>query len=170
MPASPGRSILRLLPAAILLPAGVKLAANYHRVAVGPDGLRAGGTWSLAERQPTVSIARPARISAEFPDMTCMAQLRVRATDLRPPLQVKWSADGLVANPGARSTPIVFDVRGARPAQVLAKTVTVRVKDADGLTAEARSTVPVHVTWDALAVGPPGAAPLVNTVVLGRTA
>ena len=63
---------------------------------------------------------------------------------------MRWSANGLVANPGARSTPVVFDVQGARPGQVLSKTVAVRVVDADGLTAEAQVAVPIQVTWDAM--------------------
>jgi len=138
---------LRLLPSEILLPGGLKLTAAYQRFSSGPQGVTAGGTWSLTERRPAVMIVQPARISAEFPDLSCMAQLRLRSTDLRPPLQVSWSADGLVANPGARSTPILFYVPRARPAQVVSKAVAVRVTDSDGLTAEAQAAIQVQVTW-----------------------
>ncbi len=146
---SPGLDLaaLRQLPSEILLPGGLKLTAAYHRLSVGPHGVIAGGTWSLTERRPAVTIVQPARVSAEFPDLSCMAQLRLRSTDLRPPLQVSWSADGLVANPGARSTPILFDVPYARPAQVVPKAVAVRVTDSDGLTAATRMEVQVQVTW-----------------------
>jgi hypothetical protein len=149
---------LRLLPSEILLPQGLKLTAAYHRFSVGPQGVTLGGTWSLTERRPAVMIVQPARISAEFPNLSCMAQLRLRSTDLRPPLQVSWSADGLVANPGARSTPILFDVPYARPAQVVPKAVAVRVKDSDGLTAEARMKVQVQVTWGSFSSAAPDLA------------
>ena len=146
-----GLALLRLLPAEILIPGGLKIKIDYRRLTVRPEGLAVGGSWTLAERLPSVTVAQPARISAEFPDQTCMTQLRVRTADLLPPLrQVRWSANGLVANPGARSTPVVFDVQGARPGQVLSKNVAVRVVDADGLTAEAQVAVPIQVTWDAM--------------------
>jgi hypothetical protein len=148
---SPGLALLRWLPAEILIPGGLKIKIDYRRLTVRTEGLAVGGSWTLAERLPSVTVAQPARISAEFPDQTCMTQLRVRTADLLPPLrQVRWSANGLVANPGARSTPVVFDVQGARPGQVLSKNVAVRVVDADGLTAEAQVAVPIQVTWDAM--------------------
>jgi hypothetical protein len=143
----PDRSVLRMLPVEILIPGRLKLAVSYRRFAAGPDGFISGGTWSLAERRPDVTIVPPAWINAEFPDLSCMAQLRLRGADLRPPLRVSWSAEGLVANPGARSTPILFNVQGARPAQVVPKAVAVCVTDSDGLTAEARVQVQVQVTW-----------------------
>jgi hypothetical protein len=149
---------LRLLPSEILLPGGLKLAAAYHRLSVGPRGVTAGGTWSLSERRPAVTIVQPARISAEFPDLSCMAQLRLRSSDLRPPLRVSWSADGVVANPGARSTPILFDVPQARPAQVVPKAVAVRVTDSDGLTAATRMEVQIQVTWGGFSSAAPDVA------------
>jgi len=145
--ATPERSVLCLLPAEILLPGGLKLIASYHNLATGVGGVTASGTWSLVERRPSVTIVPPAWISAEFPDLSCMAQIRLRGTDLRPPLLVSWSAAGLVANPGARSTPVLFNVHGARPAQVVPKAVAVCVTDADGLNAEARTEIQVQVTW-----------------------
>jgi len=147
---------LRVLPSEILLPGGLKLTAAYHRLSVGQEGVTVGGTWSLSERRPAVMIVQPARISAEFPDLSCMAQLRLRSTDLRPPLRVSWSADGVVANPGARSTPILFDVPQARPAQVVPKAVAVRVTDSDGLTAATRMEVQIQVTWGSFSSVSPG--------------
>lgn len=152
---------LRLLPSEILLPGGLKLAAAYQRFSAGPHGVTAGGTWSLTERRPSVLIVQPARISAEFPDLSCMAQLRLRSTDLRPPLRVSWSAEGVVANPGARSTPILFTVPRARPAQVVPKAVAVRVTDSDGLTAEARMEIQIQIIWS----GTPAPGPMIERIL-----
>ena len=149
---------LRFLPSEILLPGGLKLTAAYQRLSAGPHGVTAGGTWSLTKRQPSVLIVQPARISAEFPDLSCMAQFRLRSTDLRPPLRVSWSAEGRVANPGARSTPILFDVPRARPAQVVPKAVAVHVTDSDGLTAKAQMEIQVQVIWGGTQA--PAAAPV----------
>jgi hypothetical protein len=147
--ASAGRSVMRLLPREILISGGKKIVLDYHGLEVGPDGLRGGGSWTVAERTPGVSIVFPETVTAEFPDLTCMAQFRLRATDLRPPFrEVVWTAGGVVANPRARSTPILFELRGARPRQVLQRQVWVQVTDADGLTALARETVAIRVTWN----------------------
>lgn len=128
--------------------------------AVAPDpGLEE--ELSVVEGQPSVSIIYPQRIAAEFPGLSCMAQFSVRTSGLRAPFrQVSWSAAGMVANPKARTTPILFDVQGARPQQVLSKAVSVRVTDADGLTAEATVVVPVHVTWNEIPLSFPAPAVL----------
>jgi len=147
--ASAGRSVMRLLPREILIAGGKKIVLDYRGLEVGPDGLRGGGSWAVAERTPAVDIVFPEAVTAEFPDLTCMAQFRLRTTDLRPPFrQVLWTAGGVVANPRARSTPIIFEVRGARPRQVLHRQVWVQVTDADGLTVLAQETVAVRVTWN----------------------
>lgn len=147
--ATAGRSVTRLLPREILIAGGKKIVLDYRGVEVGPDGLRGGGSWAVAERTPAVAIVSPEAITAEFPDLTCMAQFRLRTTDLRPPFrEVRWIAAGVVANPRARSTPILFDVRGARPQQVLPRRVWVQVTDADGLTALAHETATIQVTWN----------------------
>lgn len=147
--ASAGRSVTRLLPREILIAGGRKIVLDYRALEVGPEGLRGGGSWAVAERTPAVSIAFPEEITAEFPDLTCMAQFRLRATDLRPPFrEVCWTATGLVANPQARSTPILFDLRGARPRQRLPRMARVQVTDADGLTALAQEAVTIQVTWN----------------------
>lgn len=149
---------LRQLPSEILLPGGLKLTATYQRLSDSPHGVIVGGTWSLSERRPAVVIVQPARINAEFPDLSCMAQVRLRSNDLRPPLRVSWSADGVVANPGARSTPILFNVPHARPVQVVPKAVAVRVTDSDGLTAATRMEVQVQVTWGSFSSASPDLA------------
>ena len=147
--ATAGRSVTRLLPREILIAGGKKIVLDYSGVEVGPDGLRGGGSWALAERTPAASIVSPEAITAEFPDLTCMAQFRLRTTDLRPPFrEVRWIAAGVVANPRARSTPILFDVRGARPQQVLRRRVWVQLTDADGLMALAHETAVIQVTWN----------------------
>jgi hypothetical protein len=147
--ASAGRSVTRLLPREILIAGGKKIVLDYRGLEVGPDGLRGGGSWAVAERTPAASIALPERITAEFPDLTCMAQFRLRTADLRPPFrELRWIAGGVVANPRARSTPILFDVRGARPRQVFHRQVRVQITDADGLTATAQETVAIRVTWN----------------------
>jgi len=151
--ASAGRSVARLLPREILIAGGEKIAIEYRSLEVGPEGLRGGGSWTVAERRPAVAILTPEAVSAEFPDLTCMAQLRLRATDLRPPFrEVRWAAAGMVANPRARSTPVLFDIRGARPRQVLHRRVCVQVTDADGLTALTHETVTIQVTWNEAAL------------------
>lgn len=147
--ASAGRSVSRLLPREILIAGGEKIVLTYHGLEVGPDGVRGGGSWTAAERKPELSIARPEVVAAEFPDLTCTAQFRLLPADLRPPFrEVRWTAAGVVANPRARSTPIIFDVAGARPHQVLQRQVWVQVTDADGLSAMAQENVSIQVTWN----------------------
>jgi hypothetical protein len=147
--ASAGRSVMRLLPREILIAGGKKIVLDYRGLEVGPDGLRGGGSWAVAERSPMAGIVFPEAVTAEFPDLTCMAQFRLRATDLRPPFrEVLWTAGGVVANPRARSTPIIFEVRGARPRQILHRRVRVQVTDADGFTVLTQETVAVRVTWN----------------------
>lgn len=147
--ASAGRSLARLLPREILIPWGEKIVLDYRGLEVGPDGVRGGGSWTVATRKPEAAIAAPEAVQAEFPDLTCAAQVRLRTTDLRPPFrEIRWTSDGVVANPRARSTPILFEVRGARVRQVLPRRVWVQVIDADGLTATVQETVKIQVTWN----------------------
>lgn len=146
--ASAGRSVTRLLPREILIAGGRKVVLDYQGLEVGPEGIRGGGSWRAADRHATVVVVRPEVITAEFPDPTCTAQLRLRTTDLRPPFrEVRWVASGMVANPRARSTPVVFELRGARPRQTLARRVAVQVTDADGLTAAVQDTLLIQVAW-----------------------
>jgi hypothetical protein len=147
--ASAGRSVARLLPREILIAGGRKIVFDYQGLEVRPDGVRGGGSWRAAERHAAVAVVRPEVVTAEFPDPTCTAQFRLRTTDLRPPFrEVRWVASGMVANPRARSTPIVFEVHGMRPRQTRARRVAVQVTDADGLTAAVHETVLIQVTWN----------------------
>jgi hypothetical protein len=146
--ASAGRSVARLLPREILIAGGRKVVLDYQGLEVGPEGVRGGGSWRAADRHATVAVVRPEVITTEFPDPTCTTQLRLRTTDLRPPFrEVRWVAAGMVANPRARSTPVVFEVNGARPRQTLSRRVAVQVTDADGLTAAVQDTVLIQVAW-----------------------
>lgn len=147
--ASAGRSVARLLPREVLIAGGEKIVLDYLGLEVGPDGVRGGGRWTVAARQPEAGLVAPETITAAFPDLTCAVQIRLRTTDLRPPFrEIHWSTAGVVANPRARSTPILFDVRGARPGQTLPRRIRVQITDADGLTATAQETVAIQVTWN----------------------
>src|SRR5262249_11669071 len=105
----------------------------------------AGGTFDIVERTPQVFMDGPASLSVEEGSASITRVYSVRTEDLRPGLQITWGGDGSVLSQGAFSTGISFAPGNAKAGTVLAKRVTVRVTDADGLSAEADRVISVHV-------------------------
>jgi hypothetical protein len=140
-----GASAAQLIPAEILIPGGLKVVASYSRIEVSQGGIFAGGTFDVVGRVPEVSISGPAQISVVEGATSVARSYSIRTDDLRPPLSVHWSGEG-IANPStAETTNFRFSLGNAQVGQVT-KRISVQVTDADGLTASADRMVSIFVT------------------------
>ncbi|MEO7454058.1 MAG: hypothetical protein ABIV13_04780 [Fimbriimonadales bacterium] len=142
-----GAAAASLLPGSIFLRGGSKVVAMYDRAEVSEGGLFAGGSLTVLDREPTCQINGPEGIAVGPDDDGALGEFHVRRGDLRAPLTIAWSADGLVANADKVNTQIGFSIPVGQ--QVINRKVQVRVTDADGLFAEDEITVRLRrVTHD----------------------
>jgi len=85
----------------------------------------------------------PGEPSAE----SAVAEYRIVTQDLRPPLQIVWTASSgsTIENPNGASTRITFDIVGTRSGQTVRKGVVVHVTDADNRTAQSQLGISIRV-------------------------
>jgi hypothetical protein len=144
--AGAGAGAAAMIPVEILIPGGQKVVASYSRVEVSSGGVFAGGTFEVIARTPEVSISGPTLISIVEGTAAVSRAYRANMDDLRPPLQISWSGDGLPLNQGQESSSFRFNLSGAQVGQVLSKRVAVQVTDADGLSGSAQLVAQIHIT------------------------
>jgi hypothetical protein len=114
---------------------------------VTSGGIFVGGLALPLERSPVVTINGPTQIAATKDDNPVSRSYSLSTEDLRGRLRVNWTTDanGEVLNPTGSSTSIHFRIDGARPGQVISRSVAVSVTDEDTLSAQANSTVRIHI-------------------------
>ncbi len=144
--AGPGCNAAALIPQEILIPGGQKVVASYSRLDVSNGGIFAGGSFVVIPRSPEVTIAGLNRISVVEGTASVTRSYTLRTEDLRPPLQVAWSGDGVAQSPRAETTGFRFNLAGVQVGQVLTRRVAVRVTDADNLVDTAEFLVRIHIT------------------------
>ncbi len=144
--AGPGCAAAKLIPREILIPGGQKVVPSYSRIEVSSGGIFAGGTFVVIPRAPAVTISGQSQISVVEGTTSLSRSYSIVTDDLRPPLQVTWSGDGVAVNPHAESTSIRFGLTGAQVGQVLTRRVAVTVTDADNLLASNELIVRIHIT------------------------
>jgi hypothetical protein len=85
----------------------------------------------------------PGETSAE----SAVGEYRIVTQDLRPPLQILWTASNgsTIENPNGASTRITFDIAGTRPGQTVRKGIVVHVTDADNRSAQSRLGISIRV-------------------------
>jgi len=141
-----GCSAAALIPKEVLISGGLKVVAIYNRAQAGAGGIFAGGAFLVVPRTPEVRISGPAQIAVDEGTASVTRSYRVTTEDLRGALGIRWAGDGFVQGQGQASAQIRFNLSGATPGQVVTKRVTVRVTDADNLSAEAEVMVRISIT------------------------
>jgi hypothetical protein len=145
--AGAGCGAAALIPREILIPQGQKVVFSYSRLEVASGGIFAGGSFVVIPRSPGVAIGGPEQISVvEEPATVTRSYTAATIEDLRPPLQFAWSGDGFASTPTARTTHFRFNLAGAQVGDVVARRVSVRVTDSDGLIGTAEKVVRLHIT------------------------
>jgi len=146
-----GSVIVSAAPDKIMLEGapGLKLDYEHWRFEVAETGVTGGGGVNLLARDPVVTISGPR--SANVRTRTVSFRYSMVPDDLRStadePLEVEWTADGVVSDPTAWATDIEFDVpANVAPGGETEKAVQVRVTDADGL--EAVRAITLRIRYD----------------------
>lgn len=145
--AGAGCGAAQLIPREILIEGGQKLITIYNRVDVTSGGIFAGGIAFPVPRMPAVAISGKTQIAADPGTTSVTRSYSIVPDDLLPPLQITWTANAVVLNPGAETTSIQFNIEGAQPGQVLTRQVAVRVTDRDNLNAQSEVSVQIHMTF-----------------------
>lgn len=140
-----GARALELVPKEIMIPDGFKYIPYYTRGEVSGGGIFAGGVADRVQRTPTLTIQGERDIAIPEGASEITRTFQIIPEDLRPTLTVRWSADGAVRAPTSAATAIRFAVGNAKPGEVLGRRVAVRVRDEDGLEADAHILVRLHV-------------------------
>lgn len=135
-----------IIPQAVMIDGGQKIAMDYNRVAVSSGGVFAGGTYSLVARAPRAEISGPSQVTMAIAGGMVRRTYRIMTEDLRPPLQISWSSERDVSfsNRHSASPRVTFTAVG-QPGQVLTRRLSVSVHDADGLHADGELTVRISV-------------------------
>lgn len=172
--AGAGGGVPAMIPQEILIPAGLKVVAFYTRLDVFPGAIVAGGSFSVVNRTPAVTISGPTLISVTEGTGSVTRSYTLHTDDLRPPFfevlappdvlavaasvtrpgpgperprpTIVWSGDGVALRPHAETTGFRFNLAGAQVGEVVTRRVAVLVVDADGLSASAEVIVRIHIT------------------------
>jgi hypothetical protein len=146
-----GSLIVAAAPDKIMLEGelGLKLDYEHWRFEVAETEVTGGGGVNLVRRDPVVTISGPR--SANVSTRTVSFRYSMVPDDLRStgdePLQIEWTADGVVSDPTAWVTDIEFEVPvDVGPGEETEKAVRVQVTDADGL--EAVRAITLRIRYD----------------------
>jgi hypothetical protein len=146
-----GSMVAQFAPNQVMLEDGQKANFWHTRFAVSAKlGVTGGGTMTLENRRPTVTIRGPLE-PVSF-DRTIWLTYTAITFDLRAtsdePLQFEWFLDGdLVATTASPETPILFRIPvNVRPGGIDERELRVRVTDVDDLTAQ--RTVSVRLQYE----------------------
>jgi hypothetical protein len=139
-----GTLVTQFAPDEVMFEGEQKLSFYHTTFLIDATGVIGQGISAIEPRSPMVSIAGPRNVIAASRSVT----LRFSAVtdDLRATedqrLQYRWTSDGAVANDRARSTDITFQIPGnIGVGGESAQRVSVRVTDADGMTASRSATI-----------------------------
>lgn len=133
---------VKVFPAEIMLPLGVKVVVSYGRAQASTAGIVVGGTYEVVRRTPSATIVGSRALRAEPLEPTSYGAYAARTRDMRAPLVYRWSSTGTVANPTVSGTGITFSLAHHNQlGNVKTDRVSVQVTDADGLSASVSTTV-----------------------------
>ena len=147
------------------VPGGKKLQIFYTRAEVTPDGMHVGGVIAgEVARIPAVaaSILGGAAAEIEFSRTQTVAARGFGLTevrDMRPPLSMRWVADG---QPASDQPTVTVQFSAPAPGTATVETVSVTVTDADGLSAHADVPVRLSSPRDKQHHGPNGSGNPLN--------
>jgi hypothetical protein len=155
-PKSPGETLASQWPAFVLtriaLDRGLtgKIAFSWNALRVDERGVVTLGTYAQVDRRASVSIEGPTSVEIRRPNRQASKLYNIRTTDLRPRVDsqgvrhwdIRWSMDGNRLGGKAKQR-ITFE------SHLPTRRITVRIEDADGLSATQTHLVRVTVT------GPP---------------
>jgi hypothetical protein len=134
-----------------------QLETTTTLTAVERTGGFGGSVWNKLYDQPPikremVTIRGDGAITVpldpgEASAASAAGEYRIVTQDLRPPLQIVWTASSgsTIENPNGASTRITFDIAGTRPGQTVRKAVLVHVTDADNRSAQSRLGISIRV-------------------------
>jgi hypothetical protein len=144
----PACAITSMLPQQTLI-AGIsaKVVFDYQRLNVGVDGITTGGKMPVTYRNPSVTIKGPSPLLAEYGE-PAEGTYWIETPDMRPPFTVTWTADGVTETNSSTSRTITWNLGNAKPVSYVSKTISVKVKDADGAEVSASKAFSIKVVWD----------------------
>lgn len=126
---------------------GDKADFSYSRLTVTPGrGIDVGGMWKIVPRTPKVSITGGKHTLYTDEDFASSAY-KIRPFDMVPPLKVTWTFDGTSHTGSGITSMLKFHAPNGHSSHP----VKVHVVDADGLTADATTSVSV---WHTINGGP----------------
>lgn len=145
--ASVGCGLSEMLNQEFPLPGGKKISLLYTRFDAFIDGVIVAGNPGVpVDRSPRVAIEGPYTAQSLSTTHQITLNYKVKWQDMRPPVQITWTADGSISNPSGdehnTATTITFDT-GPPPGQVN-KRIQVTVTDADGLTAQDSREITIY--------------------------
>jgi hypothetical protein len=131
------------IPKEIYIKGGQKIVCQYNNVTINQLGIVAGGTALVVARMPSCSIFGSDQIAVPPGARTVSSLYQANTNEMRGHLNIHWS--GNVTRQGQVSTLITFDLTGLAPGKHIERYVQLQVTDADGLTAEAKKFVSIHM-------------------------
>jgi hypothetical protein len=140
-----GKQALSLIPKEIMIAGGKKLIFLYTRVSVSTGGVFCGGTVLPLDRTPEVSIQGPAQITASAGSTAVTKRFTAMIEDLRGNCRFQWKINGTNTGGDEKSANIRFNLGQTQPGQVITRTLTVTVTDADGLSDSSSKEVKIYV-------------------------
>jgi hypothetical protein len=129
-----GCGIANFMPVEFNIGGGDKLIISYRDVRVTSGGITAAGAAFPTPREPSARIIGDRFKSVKSGATTVTMEFKVNTTDMREPTY-NWFADGTVFSRNQVMTLVRFNVDDIPPGTSVNRTVTVNVRDADGLQA-----------------------------------
>jgi hypothetical protein len=154
----PGCTIAKRLPRTVLLakkatdPVARKIVFTYTRInSYQSSGLIFGGTFAVLERQPFVTVQGPISILAE-PGEYFRGTFTASLNDLRYPYTVSWTSLNATPVSGSARATMTWSLPTLAVGSQVGRMVSVRITDADGLTATGYKGVVLKRVADATPV------------------
>ena len=138
--------VASIIPQQVMIPNGLKIVANYTRLAISSGGVFVGGTYSLMARTAEVDIVGPAQVTIPIVGGITRRTYRVETADLLPPLQFEWDSESDVSFSNRYSAhPRVTFAAVGQPGQSVTRTLSVSVRDGDGVAGEDELAVRIQL-------------------------
>jgi hypothetical protein len=138
-----GCAAARSFPRVVPLKGGMKIQFFYTGIRVTDGGLFGGGDSLLVARQAKVFIRGPEQVSVDKSEASVAVDFLAATQDMRGKRQFTWSGDGAVISQNDAKASIQFALSRSGQQRIVSKTVSVLVKDEDGLTATDSFTIKI---------------------------
>ncbi len=149
-----GKRIASTLPKEIMIEGGQKLIFLYSRAEISVGGIFGGGVVLPVQRTPSVDIRGPLNLTSDSGSQSVTKKFKAITEDLRGNLRYRWRVNGAPVSTDTKSPYIRFALGDTEPGQVITKTLSLTVTDADGLSASAEEEVKIYISLDDFGLPP----------------